>query len=186
MYVPGAIKRVLKKADLNKAKSVTKPSGSSNFVTENGQKFIILDDGTKQEYPVEVESFILTKSTNKWVPADTVTDEKDIAEYKTTVMPEPVASSDEANIVTSLVDGKEKTHAAVLDLDFPHVYVPSSTPGHGHLYIDKEMDEETYWLFLEMLVDLELLEPGYYQASKARGYSAVRLPHIKKEVISED
>lgn len=66
--------------------------------------------------------------------------------------------------------------------DFEYVYVPSSTPGHGHLYIDEEVDQPTFFGLLEFMSECNWIEKGYYEASKARGYSAVRLPWIKKEI----
>ncbi len=38
----------------------------------------------------------------------------------------------DANVVSSHLVGSHK-HAPILDLDFPHVYVPSTTDGHAHL-----------------------------------------------------
>lgn len=103
-------------------------------------------------------------------------------EYEYGLTSDEIAETvDQANIVTSSIDGQPGMHAPVIDLDFPHTYVPSSTPGHGHLYIDTPMDEETFWLFLETLADVGVIEEGYFKVSKKRGYSAVRLPWIKKE-----
>lgn len=58
--------------------------------------------------------------------------------------------------------------------------IASTTPGHGHLYVDKLMDWATYQTLLNKLVDLGVLEPGYVGASEARGWTCVRLPWVRK------
>jgi len=91
--------------------------------------------------------------------------------------PKPVAV-EKANLITSkLWNGK---HAPVLDLDVPHTLIPSTTPGHSHLYLDVEL---SWWRYKRLLKQLSLagiIEPGYYRASKRRGFTAVRLPWVKK------
>lgn len=88
----------------------------------------------------------------------------------------------EPTVVTSLIDGKAGGwHAPVIDLDIPHVWVPSSTAGHGHLYLDHVLSWGRYLRLLEALADAGVVERGYVSASEARGYTAVRLPWIKKE-----
>jgi hypothetical protein len=62
----------------------------------------------------------------------------------------------------------------------PAFVIPSTTPGHGHLYVDKAMTWETYQTLLNQLVDLEVLEPGYVGASEERGWTCVRLPWVRK------
>lgn len=84
-----------------------------------------------------------------------------------------------ANVITSAVAGTE-LHKPVLDLDLPAKLLPSSTPGHFHLLIDKEMTWETYARLLDALVDAGVVEPGFVNASRARGYTAVRLPWVHK------
>lgn len=94
----------------------------------------------------------------------------------TDVHPAPLA---ESNVVTSMLGGE--WHAPVLDLDIPHALVPSSTPGHSHLYLDVPMTWKQYKLLLGALRDVGIIQEGYYQASLARGHSDVRLPWVKKE-----
>lgn len=62
----------------------------------------------------------------------------------------------------------------------PAFVVPSTTPGHGHLYVDKAMTWDTYQDLLGALVDAGVLEPGYVGASEARGWTCVRLPWVRK------
>lgn len=84
-----------------------------------------------------------------------------------------------ANVITSLITGSD-LHKPVIDLDLAAKLVPSSTPGHFHLFIDREMPWETYVELLEALVKAGLVEPGYVDASRERGYTAVRLPWVRK------
>lgn len=87
--------------------------------------------------------------------------------------------TDQANVITSRVDGTD-LHKPVLDLDLPATLLPSSTPGHFHLLIDKAMTWEAYEALLHALADAGLVEPGYVSASQSRGYTAVRLPWVRK------
>ena len=103
-----------------------------------------------------------------------------------------VQSPDLGTVVTSEVadrDAKWKPatdlHKPVLDLDIPAVLLPSSTEGHFHLYIDKEMSWKSYKKLLTVLAEVGIIEEGYLRASVARKYTAVRLPWIKKEVSSD-
>lgn len=58
--------------------------------------------------------------------------------------------------------------------------VASTTPGHGHLYVDHAMDWQTYQKMLNELVTPGILEPGYVGASEDRGWTCVRLPWVRK------
>ncbi|TCB97562.1 hypothetical protein E0H26_11630 [Micromonospora zingiberis] len=84
-----------------------------------------------------------------------------------------------ANLLTSKVSGSEM-HKPVLDIDLPAKLLPSSTPGHFHLLIDREMSWEAYLHLLDALVVVGLIEPGYANASRERGHTAIRLPWIRK------
>jgi hypothetical protein len=94
--------------------------------------------------------------------------------------PDEVENIDNANIVTSKVKGTINQHKPVLDIDFPATLIPSSTPGHFHLFLDREMSWFVYEKLLYALADAGILEEGYVGASIQRGYTAVRLPWIKK------
>lgn len=72
-------------------------------------------------------------------------------------------------------------HRPILDIDFPIYAIPSSTPGHYHLYIDKPMSKSDYMKLLATLAEVGIIEQGYYNASRMRGYTMVRLPGVKKE-----
>ena len=97
---------------------------------------------------------------------------------------EVVTDLSEANVVSSLAPDFPTVvypwHRPVLDLDIPAFLVPSSTPGHSHLYIDHEVPDEVFWRLCDALAEAGILQEGYVSASKSRGYTSVRLPWIKK------
>jgi hypothetical protein len=82
------------------------------------------------------------------------------------------------NLVSSLrPDGR---HMPAIDLDIPHHYVPSSTEGHGHLYIDVPMTWAQYEALLALLYSLEIVEEGFYRLSVSRKASFLRKPGLFK------
>lgn len=91
-------------------------------------------------------------------------------------------SSADANLVTSATSKEVKTctHYPVIDIDVPINIVPASRIGHTHLYINHPVSQEGLLEILQVLAKHGIVEEGYLQASKSRGYSAVRLPWIKK------
>lgn len=93
----------------------------------------------------------------------------------------------EANVVTSLIKGTDVPHDKysgmhnpVIDIDVPVHLVPSTTPGHGHLYFEHAMPWADLKKLLEVMVEVGLVEPGYLGASDFRGHTCVRLPGLKK------
>ena len=107
-----------------------------------------------------------------------------------------VAGVEEANVMTSVVSGShilpnaaepeagthaDVWHAPVIDLDFPCELIPSSTPGHFHLVIDKKLSWAKYSKLLDALADAGLVEEGYANASLQRGYTSIRLPWVKRQ-----
>lgn len=104
--------------------------------------------------------------------------------------PKQAASEHDANIATSLVeddgrrivDGKvaKQMHKVVIDIDLPVALLESSTPGHFHLFIDKAMTWEQYKDLLQTLASVGIIEHNYVNATIDRGFSAVRLPWVKK------
>lgn len=75
---------------------------------------------------------------------------------------------------------RQRNHALLLDLDVPAWLLPSSTGGHGHLYVDLEIPEDKLWRFLDAAADIGLVEEGYVSACKARGMTSLRPPWIEK------
>jgi hypothetical protein len=71
-------------------------------------------------------------------------------------------------------------HAPVLDIDVPCSLVPSSTPGHYHLFIDQPMAWKKYKHLLQALASAGIIEEGFCKASVMQGHSTVRVPWVKK------
>ena len=89
----------------------------------------------------------------------------------------------EANVMSSQVAGSKK-HKVVLDIDHVVKVLPSSTEGHHHLFIDKEITWKQYLRIIKAFVNAGIVEPGYLGASRDRRFTAVRLPWVKKVVDS--
>lgn len=84
------------------------------------------------------------------------------------------------NLISSMV--APDMHRPVLDLDFPHVYVPSTTPGHGHLYINNVvLNDLQHYLLISTLVELGILSRGSKIQLDSHGLSLTRPPHVKKK-----
>src|SRR6187399_43822 len=89
-----------------------------------------------------------------------------------------LAGARTANLYGSLrLDGR---HEPTLDIDHNCVLLPSTTPGHFHLYIDVPMSWENYQKLLDVMAEVGILEKGYVDVSKKYGATYVRMPHVKK------
>lgn len=71
-------------------------------------------------------------------------------------------------------------HILLLDLDCDHVYVPSSTPGHGHLIVNEPMDVQAMLGVLDQLSYAGIIEEGFAKSARHRGAAWLRLPWVKK------
>ncbi len=94
---------------------------------------------------------------------------------------------DDADLITSRIMGTSLVptfpgpwHTIMLDLDVPATLVPSTTPGHSHLYIDVPVRWEMYQEILAVLAKAKILEKGYVGASVHRGFTSLRLPWVRK------
>lgn len=100
----------------------------------------------------------------------------------------PTDDIEAANLITSALDvptpgGKKSAalHSPALDLDIEHVYVPSSTPGHAHLYIDGViLSWKDYLKWLRHTAKVGIIETGFVDAAEARGFTGLRVPWVKK------
>lgn len=72
-------------------------------------------------------------------------------------------------------------HMVMLDLDMPAHLVPSSTPGHSHLYIEAVMDWPRYEALLWALAEAGVIERGYAEVSIKRQATFLRLPWVRKD-----
>ena len=78
----------------------------------------------------------------------------------------------EATLISSrCVDGE---HAPALDIDFEARLVPSSTPGHYHLFLNKKMSWRKYKRLLRALHKAGIIEYGFYRASLERKQTNLR------------
>lgn len=89
------------------------------------------------------------------------------------------------NLITShpldVADFENNIHYPCIDLDIPCYLIPSSTPGHSHLYIDHKVSWEDYKKVLYALAEAGIVETGYVEASIARGFTALRPPELGKD-----
>lgn len=109
-----------------------------------------------------------------------------------------VNTLDEADVVSSLRDDSSlpgdlddfdlpsTRHALVLDIDHPSWLIPSTSPGHYHLYIDvPEGITDPKWRNLMVaLAEAGVIEKGYKGVSLDRGFSCVRMPWVEKRAKS--
>ena len=103
------------------------------------------------------------------------------------------ADLEQSNVVSSLIkpapnfspissDKRDARHVVAIDIDIPAHLVPSSTPGHSHLYIEVKggIPHHRYMALLSALADAGVIERGYADVSIARGHSDLRLPWVRK------
>lgn len=76
-------------------------------------------------------------------------------------------------------DGVQK-HVVAIDLDMDAVLIATTTPGHHHLVVDKELSWVQYSQLLFTLWDVGLIQEGYYRACMNRKASWLRTPWTKK------
>lgn len=87
---------------------------------------------------------------------------------------------DQANIAISTSAIDSTWHYPLIDFDIPVHLVPSSTEGHSHLYIDRALTWQQYRNLLSALEVAGLVGTGTVEAAMIRGYTALRLPWIRK------
>lgn len=71
-------------------------------------------------------------------------------------------------------------HMPAIDIDFPCELVESSTPGHYHLYVDKEIPLVQYLAVLREMTNAGIVQRGFYRSAVRRGQTFLRLPGVKK------
>jgi hypothetical protein len=97
----------------------------------------------------------------------------------------PVELLGEANAITSMVarSGGE-WHRPLLDLDIPASLVPSSTPGHSHLYIAQTISWDQMAGLLRAFGHAGLIAPASVRLAMEQGYTALRLPWVHKTELA--
>lgn len=87
---------------------------------------------------------------------------------------------------TVLVDNDIQTSSPSLLLLYrPSLarWVPSTTPGHHHVYVDWPVKWWEYQQMLESLYLKGVIEEGYLNAAFKRGYTTVRKEGVRKEGV---
>jgi hypothetical protein len=84
----------------------------------------------------------------------------------------------QANLVSSELENLN--HLPVIDCDFPIQAVPSSTAGHYHLYIDKELTWVQYKALLDGMLAAGLIQENWYKNAISHKRTYVRMPHVRK------
>lgn len=93
---------------------------------------------------------------------------------------EALSDPTKANLMCSDITESGQWHMPVLDIDWPVKYIPSTTQGHGHLMIGRPLKKDAYFKLLDALVEAGIVEKGFAESSKKRGYTSVRPPWVKK------
>lgn len=105
--------------------------------------------------------------------------------------PDPLKNLEEtenlnfADIVTSAprfeIPGFPGKHVVMFDVDVPMQVIESSTPGHYHVYFPNSyVPKEKLFSLLDAMAECGIVERGYAEASRARGFAALRLPWVRK------
>lgn len=96
----------------------------------------------------------------------------------------PAQNLDEAELVSSplaYASGRvSNLHAPVIDIDLPCDLVESS-PDHHHLYINHAVKWDDYLALLEAMAKCGIVQAGYVEAARRRGYTSVRHPNKPKQ-----
>jgi len=87
---------------------------------------------------------------------------------------------DPAHLVGSLLPNGN--HKLTIDIDLPCRLEESATPGHFHLFIDKEMSVGQYEGILSSLLSAGVIQGGIYWQLKNNDMTTVRLPGVGKMV----
>lgn len=131
---------------------------------------------------VRANKFYYSKST-----ADGIDSGDADAFVKSTKDRTPVSVSD-ANLVSSRaveVNGKVY-HYPLLDIDFEAALIPSTHPGHYHLYLNRLMPWEDYIELLTVMEKVGIIQSGVLKAALLAEETCLRLPWVKKEPKKEE
>lgn len=90
---------------------------------------------------------------------------------------------EESNVVSSRLGDDEallRAHMPIVDLDYPHEYVPSSTPGHAHLYLNVEIGRARWICLMLGLWIGGVVSRNYMLWSFRRMANYARQPWVSK------
>jgi hypothetical protein len=104
--------------------------------------------------------------------------------YWVTSMGIRVSRMEDANLLTSrieaTIDTEEEKHFIIMDVDHEAELIPSSTPGHYHLYIYHEVTKEQLDKFVAVAREIGLIQQGIVRGYKERGVLCLRKPGVVK------
>lgn len=89
-----------------------------------------------------------------------------------------VCTAGEANLISS--ESVTGFHCPVIDIDLPCELIPSTTPGHFHLYIDHPVAKEDYLALIAAMAKCGLVNEFYNEMAQQRGATFVRPRWVKK------
>lgn len=92
---------------------------------------------------------------------------------------------EKANLISSKVKGTTR-HRPILDIDFPASLIPSSTEGHSHLYLDKELTEDEMGKLVTTLWEVGIIADGNLNQWHRSKRLFLRLPWVKKGKGAKD
>lgn len=72
-------------------------------------------------------------------------------------------------------------HYPAIDIDYEARLLPSSTPGHFHLYLDHVCTWRQYKKVLKAMAKAGLIEMGYYKMNRPRKQTFLRKPGVTKQ-----
>jgi hypothetical protein len=120
-------------------------------------------------------------ATNQLVKCENL----DSAEYHRENINSDTEDLDAANLISSQVTGTTR-HRPILDLDFPAALIPSSTEGHFHLYLDKELTHDQMDRLVTTLWELGIIADGNLNQWQRSKRLFLRLPWVRKRADSTD
>ena len=120
----------------------------------------------------------------RWLASLLLAQESVMPEWASYGGPEKVVPFDLAPAGSS--KRRSYDHTPMFDIDVPAALVPSSTPGHHHLYIDVSLDQERYAKLVNVLEECGIIQPGIKLGFEKRGGTTLRYPWIRKGHETED
>lgn len=93
---------------------------------------------------------------------------------------DPEVAGMPANLVSSEMTDKISLHKPVFDIDVEALQVPSSTPGHSHLYFDVAISWDKYVAVMDAMAAAGLCDAKWVQHCKDRRKGLVRPPWASK------
>lgn len=71
---------------------------------------------------------------------------------------------------------QDGSHMPIFDIDYAATLVPSGTPGHCHLILERPISKRKYTKVLRAMYRAGLMERNFYLGMKVRGQTFLRVP----------